>query len=181
MERIVAQIIVSVVVLMMTLSSCRHDEQIAIPENNHVPEGYVSVCFRVDQSDMKEVNVRSVDPDGQDINTMKLFCFNAYGLFLATTTAELTRGAEDNAGHHTQGTYKAAIPEETSIIHFVANQNEALYQNEDFVNKTEAQVLAAMEGASGMMIYWRRFAKDITSNDDIESQLAKLNNISGKI
>ena len=121
MKRIVVRIIVSVVVLMMTLSSCRHDEQIAIPENNHVPEGYVSVCFRVDQSDMKEVNVRSVDPDGQDINTMKLFCFNAYGLFLATTTAELTRGAEDNAGHHTQGTYKAAIPEETSIIHFVAN------------------------------------------------------------
>ena len=159
--------------MMMILSSCQHDERIDVPENNPVPEGYVEVDFRVNQSDIREVKVRSVDPDGQDINSMELFCFNSYGLFLATATAELTKDAATEGGHSTSGAYKALIPEETSIIHFVANQNEALYANESFVNQTEAQVLAAMEGASGMMIYWRRFAKE-NNGKDIKTQLSEL-------
>ena len=173
MKRTVRNIILGVMAMMMILSSCQHDERIDVPENNPVPEGYVEVDFRVNQSDIREVKVRSVDPDGQDINSMELFCFNSYGLFLATATAELTKDAATEGGHSTSGAYKALIPEETSIIHFVANQNEALYANESFVNQTEAQVLAAMEGASGMMIYWRRFAKE-NNGKDIKTQLSEL-------
>ena len=68
MKRIVRNIILGVMAMMMILSSCQHDERIDVPENNSVPEGYVEVDFRVNQSDIREVKVRSVDPDGQDIN-----------------------------------------------------------------------------------------------------------------
>lgn len=174
MKRTIIQLISGIMAVMLLALSCSHDEVNLLLEDK-VPEGYVSVNFRVDQTDMREVESRSVDPDGQDIHDLKLFCFNAYGLFLSVVDASLTPEVNtDSGGHHTSGSYKAEIPEETSIIHFIANQNEAVYQGEDFVNKTEAQVLGAMEGGSGMMIYWRRFAKDATAGTDIKTQLEAL-------
>lgn len=167
----IIQFILGIMVVVLLAVSCSYDEVNLLPEDD-VPEGYVSVSFRVDQTDMHEVEARSVDPDGQDIHDMKLFCFNAYGLFLSVVQANWTSdGNIDSGGHHTSGSYTAKIPEETSIIHFIANQNEAVYQGQDFVNKTEAQVLGAMEGGSGMMIYWRRFAKDQNMKDDKENVL----------
>lgn len=171
------------VVAMVILSSCRQDEEAILPiPQPVVPEGYISISFQVDQTDMNTVETRSVDPDGQDINSMTLFCFNAYGLFLATADqVTLAKDAnEDSNGHHTSGSYTANIPQETAIIHFVANQPAGLYDNADFINKTEAQVMADMEGASGMMIYWYRFAKkekDEQGNPittDLKTQLAQL-------
>ncbi len=131
-------------------SSCIHDE-IALPSSG-VPEGYMNITFGTDVPDMQTVQVRAVDPDGIDIHNMKLFCFNPYGLFITSVDAE-----ELNPASGTSGTFKATVPEETKIIHFIANQNSNLYSNEDFMNKTEAAVLADMEGASGMLIYWSRF------------------------
>lgn len=183
MKRYLLHIMLGVIGVMTLLSSCRQDEEVLFPSPQPVvPEGYISISFQVDQTDMNTVETRSVDPDGQDINSMTLFCFNAYGLFLATADqVTLAKDAnEDSNGHHTSGSYTANIPQETAIIHFVANQPAGLYDNADFINKTEAQVMADMEGASGMMIYWYRFAKkekDEQGNPittDLKTQLAQL-------
>ena len=181
MKRTVIQVMIGILAMTMLLSSCRNEELEVQPLNPEVPEGYVNVSFRVNQSDMNEVEVRSVDPDGQDINFMTLFCFNAYGLYLANVTdVELTLDpAPDSNGHNTSGIYTASIPAETAIIHFVANQSPYYYQGKDFVNKTEAQVLGAMEGASGMMIYWARFEKDEQAGTDLKTQLLALNGNGG--
>ena len=132
-----------------------------------VPEGYVAVSFKAQIPDMQEVQVRAVDPDGLDIHNMKLFCFNTYGLFI--TVAYASDFEPDNENH--TGTYDAVIPTETTTIHFVANQNLGQYELSDFAGKSEAEVLSAMDGGSGMMIYWARFKKDVDSEDEIKEQL----------
>jgi hypothetical protein len=81
--------------MMMILSSCRNEALEIHSLNPEVPEGYVNVSFRVNQADMQEVETRSVDPDGQDINFMTLFCFNSYGLYLANVT-EVTLTPNEN-------------------------------------------------------------------------------------
>lgn len=131
-------------------ASCIHDE-LPAPDNG-TPEGYVNISFSADIPEMERVQVRAVDPDGVDIHNIKLFCFNPYGLFITSVSAEKL-----NPTTGTTGTFKATVPEETKIIHFIANQNENLYRDQEFVNKTESAVLADMEGASGMLIYWARF------------------------
>ena len=44
-------------------------------------------------------------------------------------------------------------------------------------NKSEADVIALLEGSSGMMIYWARFACDANNEEPIDQQLAKNPNI----
>lgn len=149
--------------------SCTDDDWYTAPEQYGVPEGYVRISFDAEISEMEAVKVRSVDPDGVDVHNMILFCFNPYGLFITTVEATLTKKTG------TSGTFDAIIPEETQIVHFVANQNPGLFSNEDFINKTEASVLADMEGASGMLVYWARFEAS-GNGPDLKSELAKLPN-----
>lgn len=120
-------------------------------EPSVVPEGYVSVSFRTDIPAMQEVVTRAVDPDGAGVQNMTLFCFDSYGLFISTATASLAPASQ------TSGTFTAEIPENTSIIHFVANQNMSNFAEDDFRGKSESEVMALLEGSSGRMIYWSRF------------------------
>ena len=121
-----------------------------------VQDGYVNVSFNAEIPDMGEVVTKVVDPDGEDISTMSLLCFNEQGLFLATVQATLN---SNTATPSVSGSYTAAIPETTDRIHFLANQNMSLFDESEFVGKTESEVISAMEGSSGMMIYWARVAK----------------------
>lgn len=138
------------VVCAALFASCVHDDLEPVISGD-APDGYVKVAFDVDVPEMTKVAVRAVDPDGVDIHNMTLFCFNPYGLFITAVDATLSPVTG------VSGSFDAIIPEETKIIHFIANQNPGLYSDEDFVNKTEASVIADMEGASGMLIYWARF------------------------
>lgn len=119
-----------------------------------VQDGYVNVSFNAEIPDMDRVVTKVVDPDGMQISNMTLFCFNNNGLFISTVKAELEKTEE------TKGTYTAKIPQATDRIHFLANQNMSLFDESEFVGKTEAEVISAMEGSSGMMIYWARIARN---------------------
>ena len=147
--------------------SCADDDLYSFPDQNVIPKGSVKICFETDIPEMEVVKVRGVDPDGVDVHNMTLFCFNPYGLFITTVEATLSKTTS------TSGTFEAVIPEETKILHFVANQNASLYDNKDFINKTEASVIADMEGASGMLVYWARFeASD--NGQTLKDELAAL-------
>ena len=160
--------IVLALLLLVSAVSCR---SIELPEQSvEVPEGYVKIDFKAAPDGFDSVAVRAVDPDGLDIQNLTLFCFSNYGLFITTVNATLL------TTHSTKGTFTAVIPEETHRIHFIANQNSNLYDEEKFRGKGEADVLAAMEGASGMMIYWARFEKDESLSTTISEQLTALPN-----
>ena len=161
--------------MILAFTACNHEQLEGNLSMKDAPEGYVAVSFKAQIPDMTEVQTRAVDPDGLDIHNMKLFCFNSYGIFITVEYATLS---DQNHKNHT-GQYDAIIPADTEIIHFIANQNIGQYNLSDFAGSHEDEVLSAMEGGSGMMIYWRRFEKATNSTDDINTQLEGLNGGNG--
>lgn len=142
----------ALLVMSVCLVSCQQDELIG--ELPAAREGYVALRFSADIPVMETQNVstRSVDPDGGGVQTMTLFCFDNYGSFITTVKADLSP-TDDLTGNFT-----AEVPENTRRVHFVANQNMDSFKEDDFRNKSESEVMALLEGSSGRMIYWARFA-----------------------
>jgi hypothetical protein len=110
----------------------------------------ISVGFQA--PDPITVGTRAVDPDGKTLQTLYLFCFDANGLFLTTSQARINSSSEDNLS----GTFSATVPKTTRIIHLLANQNMAVFDKDQYLYKTEDDVLSALEGSAGMLIYWAR-------------------------
>ena len=160
-----------VATLIATLSvACQQDVQLTPVTEDNIPEGWTEIEFKANTPLMTEVAVRGVDPDGIDVQNLTLFCFNDYGLYITHVEAELDPAIEVPS---LSGTYKAIIPEDTRIVHFVANQNPNLYDTSLFVNRTEDEIQDNMVGASGMIIYWSRFI--FASNDSFQHQLSEAN------
>ncbi len=157
----------SILCVISLLASCTEDS-LWSNDANDATDGYIRVEFTTNIDNIQQVNTRSADPDGVDIQNLTLFCFNSYGLFITTVDASINKNSA------TDGTFKTEIPKETHIIHFIANQNSNLYNNKDFLNKNEEAVIADMEGASGMLIYWARFESNGTQS--INDQLKALPN-----
>ena len=137
---------------MAAAASC---QDLILEENMDMPgrEGYVTVTVQAQIPDMNEIHTKAVDPDGVDIQTLDLYCFNGRGLFISIERVSL------NSTGSLTGTYKADIPEVTERIHFIANMHKEVNEM-DFVGHSEDQVIATMEGSSGMMTYWARVVKD---------------------
>ncbi|MBS7197862.1 MAG: hypothetical protein KH111_07005 [Bacteroidales bacterium] len=146
------------------------DEALPGEASDTAREGYVSLRFSADIPDMTEVNTRSVDPNGGGVQNMTLFCFDRFGFFITTVRAKDVTYTQDNTGKGT-GTFDAEVPDNTRTIHFLANQIMDDFPEDSFRNKPEADVLALLEGSSGMMIYWGRFACDRNNTDKINKQL----------
>ena len=70
-------------------------------KKKEAPEGYVNIHFETEIPAMPVVTTRSVDPDGKGVNSMQLFCFDSYGLFITTTPATITSHGEES-GEFTQ-------------------------------------------------------------------------------
>ena len=149
------------------------------PQTENVREGYMKIEFAANITDLASVTTRAVDPDGLDVNNMTLFCFNEFGLFISTETAVLVRH-ENVEGISDSGIYSAEIPSHTSIIHFLANHSEGLYDETNFPGQTESMVIANMEGGSGMLVYWSRFEM-ADNGKNMHDQLSELQyTIAGK-
>lgn len=141
--------------------SCREDEW--FDPSPAAREGYVALRFSADVPAMEKVATRAVDPDGGGVQDMTLFCFDSYGLFITTVTAEVISTDVSN------GTFQAQVPENTRTVHFLANQVMTDFEQDQFRSKSEAEVMALLEGSSGRMIYWARFACD-NSTDELKKQ-----------
>lgn len=173
MKTRISYIIVALVTMFAV--GCHQDMDVVSPQNNATtPEGWIEVEFTANAPIMTEVVVRGADPDGIDVQNLILFCFNDYGLYITHIPATLNPAVETPS---LSGTYKAIIPEDTRIIHFVGNQNPDLLDANMFYNRTEDEIQDDMVGASGMIIYWSRF---IFSNDgSFQQQLINANNGEG--
>lgn len=159
----------------MFAASCQHDADVTYPTGDATPDGWVEIEFTADAPQMTEVAVRAADPDGIDVHNLVLFCFNDFGLYITHVEAEISPAVGQNPS--LSGTYKAVIPEDTRIIHFLGNQNPELFDAQTFVNRSEDEIQDDMVGASGMIIYWSRF---IFSNEgSFQQQLANANGGSG--
>lgn len=156
--------VMAMTAIAILLVSCQQDEW--FDPSSDVPEGYVALRFSADIPDMEIVNSRSVDPDGGGVQNMTLFCFDSYGLFITTVTAEIkSEGAST-------GTFQAKVPENTRTVHFVANQVMTDFEQDQFRNKSESEVMALLEGSSGRMIYWARFACDNSTEEMKKKSIA---------
>ena len=144
-----------------------------LPDADVADDGYVEIRFDADIPAMPVVDTRSVDPDGTGVQNMTLFCFDSYGLFVSTTKASVTTTTDDMD----RGTFTAKVPRNTRLIHFLCNQNMEGFPESDFYNQSEAQVMASLEGSSGMMIYWARFACEADDDRSIADQLGEQGSI----
>lgn len=156
-HRVIAMVAVSAL-----LVSCNEDE---LWKNHTLRDGYVALRFSAEIPDMQEVETRAVDPDGGGVQNMTLFCFDSYGLFISTATATLAPTSD------LTGTFDAQVPDNTRIIHFLANQNMSEFKEDDFRGKSESEVMSVLEGSSGKMIYWARFACAPNDERKINEQL----------
>lgn len=149
--------------MLLTLVSCRQEgwQDESLPATK---EGYLALRFTANIPDMQEVVTRAVDPDGGGVQDMTLFCFDSYGLFISTATATLAPTSD------LTGTFDAQVPDNTRTIHFLANQNMSEFKEDDFRGKSEAEVMSVLEGSSGKMIYWARFASQ-SDTEKIDEQL----------
>lgn len=155
--------------MLLTLVSCQQEgwQDESLPA---AKEGYLALRFTAEIPDMQEVVTRAVDPDGGGVQDMTLFCFDSYGLFISTATATLAPTSD------LTGTFDAQVPDNTRTIHFLANQNMSEFKEDDFRGKSEAEVMSVLEGSSGRMIYWARFACDSGNDADIKTQIAAQEN-----
>lgn len=159
---------IALAALAVLLVSCRQDD---LPDPLPTArEGYVALRFSADVPAMQEVLTRSVDPDGGGVQNMTLFCFDSYGLFITTVTANVSTTTV------TTGTFTAEVPENTRTIHFVANQIMTDFKEDQFRNRSESEVMALLEGSSGRMIYWGRFACDSKNDASIADQISAAGN-----
>lgn len=158
---------IGVLVSALLLVACQQDE-LGI-DSQPVKEGYVSLHFSTNVPAMEVVQTRAVDLDGGGVQNMTLFCFDQYGLFITTASADL------KSSYPTSGTFEAQVPEHTRRIHFVANQVLTNFAQDEFRNKSESEVMALLEGSSGRMIYWARFACKPMGEDEanVVDQLKK--------
>ncbi len=156
-HRVIAMVAVSAL-----LVSCNEDE---LWKNHTLRDGYVALRFSAEIPDMQEVETRAVDPDGGGVQNMTLFCFDSYGLFISTATATLAPTSD------LTGTFDAQVPDNTRTIHFLANQNMSEFKEDDFRGKSESEVMSVLEGSSGKMIYWARFACAPNDERKINEQL----------
>ena len=167
---------IAVLAAMFALS-CVHDATEELGGNT-TREGYVRVDFETLCPDMTEVSTRAVDPDGVGVQDLTLFCFDAYGIFITTVKADVV---QDEPQPSVRGSFSAEVPDLTRRIHFLANQNMSYVDETQFRNLTEAATMAAMEGSSGKIIYWGRFACDEQDARPINEQLKSYVSTNGQI
>ena len=164
MKKKIIYTVVILIGMLATLGACRQDEWMdgSLPT---AKEGYLALRFSAEIPDMQEVETRAVDPDGGGVQNMTLFCFDTYGLFISTATATIQSTDLLN------GTFDAQVPDNTRTIHFLANQNMSEFKEDDFRGKSESEVMSVLEGSSGKMIYWARFACASDNESNIKEQL----------
>lgn len=142
---------------MLALSVACQSEDMLLPQVGGQQDGYISLRFSVNVSDMDVIRTRAVDPDGGGVQQISVFCFDANDLFITVTTAKI---AADAGNPSLSGTFEASVPEQTEILQLVGNQNLTYLKEENYRGMSEVDVMASLEASAGRMIYWARKTVD---------------------
>ena len=109
--------IAAVAGVMMMLTSCFKED--LLPQDGGSGD-FVTLDINISVPDMDQVATKAVDPDGGGVQNITLFCFDQYGLFVSTLSADVT---PDGSGISLTGSFKAEVPEHVKTVHLVGNQN----------------------------------------------------------
>lgn len=170
--------IFSILIASFALQGCERDE-IQINEGI-VPDGFMPLSIAFSAPDMIDVETKAVDPDGKGINSITLFCFDNFGMFIHYV--DNVQIVPAKTGISLTGVItETSVPENTRRIHFVANQNMSTFNINVFRGMSEYDVAAQLEGSSGMMIYWGYFAADGATVNDSEDFQDALQNAHGAV
>ena len=153
MKKTYGYFIAAVAGVMMLITSCLKED--FLPENTGGKEGYVTLDLKVSVPEMSEVATKAVDPDGGGVQNITLFCFDRYGLFVSTLSADVK---SSSSGVSLEGTFKAEVPDHVKTIHLVGNQNLTYFTEGNYVGKSEVEVMSSLQASAGRMIYWARKA-----------------------
>ena len=136
----------------MTMVLSCQSEDVLVPDGSVNDSDFVNVQFSTRVPAMEIVKTKAVDPDGEAITKLVMFCFNERGLFVSVVEAETTPQSD------LSGTYDVDLPIVTDRVHIVANFHKSIDESE-MLGKSESEVLSTMVGSSGMMSYWARVTK----------------------
>ena len=142
--------IAAVAGMMALTTSCLKED--ILPENAG-KDGYVTLDVNISVPDMQDVVTKAVDPDGGGVQNITLFCFDQYGLFVSTLSADVKPAS---SGISLNGSFKAQVPEHVKTVHLVGNQNLSYFAEGNYTGKSEVEVMASLEASAGRMIYWAR-------------------------
>lgn len=141
----------------MTMVISCQSEDLLVPDVPVSSSELVKVQFSTRVPAMEILKTKAVDPDGEAITKLVMFCFNERGLFVSTVEAETTPSTDFS------GTYEVELPVVTDRVHIVANFHKSIDES-DMMGKSESEVLSTMVGSSGMMSYWARVTKGAHSS-----------------
>lgn len=137
-------------VSMLSLMGCSDD---IFTSQELVPEGYMLIEFAASVPEMNRVETKAVDPDGAGVQQISVFCFDENDLFITTVTAELET---DGSNPSLTGTIRVMVPEQTSTLQLVGNQNLTYFREDNYRGMSEIDVMSSLEASAGRMIYWAR-------------------------
>ena len=159
------------VALALVMVACHQDD--LLPDQPLAPEAegeMMSIRFGAMIPDDIKVSTRAVDPDGRGVQNLSVFCFSGEGLLISVETASVPT---EYIGQ-TAGVFDVKIPNNTRIMHLVANQNMSKFDISDKIGTSEDAVTAVLQGSSGMMIYWARIEvpEQYVSSDQVKAWIS---------
>ena len=138
---------------LLAASACTDDALVSPSRPGVVDEnGMVTLAFSTNIPELKLT--KSVDINGERINTLWLVAFNEEGYMVSRVLAEQTNNVQGTAGG--TGTFTAQVPSSTRRLHFLANVNMDNFSDQDNIGRHENEVIAPLVSSSGNLVYWGR-------------------------
>ena len=163
-------IIIALVAILTSSVACQ-TEDFLLPEGSVSKEGFINLRLNVEVPDMAQVQTKAVDPDGDGVQQISVFCFDENALFITVTTAKVVPAAGNPS---LSGIFEAFVPEHTKTLHLVGNQNLTYFKEENYRGMSEVDVMSSLEASAGRMIYWSRKSIDEVHTYNTTSNPVKL-------
>lgn len=130
----------------LLLASCTYEDS---PENPSTEKNGTTFRFSVDIPDYKTVLSRATASENM-VNDLWLMAFDTDGLFIGRVHPSLLTGNDDGTG-----TFQAEIPDNTGIIHLIANYDQwDSFDERAALQKDERELIPSFTSAK--MVFWGR-------------------------
>lgn len=152
----------------LLLAGCSASDEELMAGDDDVHKGEMRIAFRIadGNGDALHTTTRAQlkGTSYQDfVTSIYLLCFDRYGVFVGKREAEIT--SSTTSGQFDTGTFTANVPEVTARVHFVANYepkigNDEIQQREEALMLSAKMATAYNETANTGCIYWGYEARE---------------------